>query len=66
MKREQYKAHITKMLQYIDYTEEDAKVASELILKLETQLAEPRLDKVARRDIRNRCRSQENVRGTRL
>ncbi|MCA0152274.1 M13 family metallopeptidase [Winogradskyella vincentii] len=51
--REQYKAHITKMLQYIDYTEEDAKAASELILKLETQLAEPRLDKVARRDIRN-------------
>lgn len=51
--REQYKAHITRMLQFIDYSEEDAKAASELILKLETQLAEPRLDKVARRDIRN-------------
>ena len=51
--REQYKAHITKMLQYIDYSEEDAKAASELVLKLETQLAEPRLDKVARRDVRN-------------
>jgi len=51
--REQYKAHITRMLQYIDYSEEDAKAASELVLKLETQLAAPRLDKVARRDVRN-------------
>ncbi|MBT8375455.1 MAG: M13 family metallopeptidase, partial [Bacteroidia bacterium] len=51
--RQKYKEHITKMLQYIDYTEEGAKAASDLILELETQLAEPRLDKVARRDIRN-------------
>ncbi|MCA0131401.1 M13 family metallopeptidase [Winogradskyella alexanderae] len=51
--REQYKAHITRMLQYIDYSEEEARKASELILKLETQLAEPRLDKVASRDVRN-------------
>ncbi|NNF85374.1 MAG: M13 family metallopeptidase [Winogradskyella sp.] len=51
--RQKYKEHITKMLQYIDYTEEDAKAAADLILELETQLAEPRLDKVARRDIRN-------------
>lgn len=51
--REKYKAHIAKMLQYIDYTEEDAKAAADLLLVLETKLAEPRLDKVARRDIRN-------------
>jgi putative endopeptidase len=51
--RQKYKEHITRMLQYIDYSEEDAQAAAELILKLEKQLAEPRLDKVASRDIRN-------------
>lgn len=51
--RQKYKEHISRMLQYIDYSEEEAKVAADLILKLETELARPRLDKVARRDIRN-------------
>ena len=51
--RKKYKEYITNMLQYIDYTEEDAKKASETILAFETKLAEPRLDKVERRDARN-------------
>jgi putative endopeptidase len=51
--RAQYKAHIARMLQFIDYSETDAQEAAALILKLETALAEPRLDKVARRDLRN-------------
>lgn len=51
--RGKYVDHITRMLQFINYTEADARVAAETILALETQLAEPRLDKVASRDIRN-------------
>ena len=51
--REQYKEHIVKMLAYFGGSKEDAKFRAETILKLETQLAEPRLDKVARRDFRN-------------
>ncbi|WP_431133311.1 M13 family metallopeptidase [Psychroserpens mesophilus] len=51
--REQYKAHISRMLQFINYSEEDADAAANKILKMETELAEPRLDKVAARDARN-------------
>ncbi|MDX1719467.1 MAG: M13 family metallopeptidase N-terminal domain-containing protein, partial [Salegentibacter mishustinae] len=51
-KREKYKQHITRMLQYIDYSEEEAADAAERILAFETSLAEPRLDKVERRDAR--------------
>lgn len=51
--REQYKEHIVKMLAYFGGSKEDAKFRAETILKLETQLAGPRLDKVARRDFRN-------------
>jgi len=51
-KREKYKAYITDMLQYIDYSQEEASKAAETILKFETKLAEPRLDKVERRDAR--------------
>ncbi|WP_179318830.1 M13 family metallopeptidase [Winogradskyella helgolandensis] len=51
--RGKYVDHITKMLQFINYSEADARTAAEKILALETQLAEPRLDKVASRDIRN-------------
>lgn len=51
--REQYKDHIVKMLAYFGGSKEDAKFKAETILKLETQLAKPRLDKVARRDFRN-------------
>jgi putative endopeptidase len=51
--RQQYVDHISRMLQFINYSEEDAKESANLILKLETQLAEPRLDKVSMRDARN-------------
>jgi len=51
--RGQYKDHIARMFQFIEYDEASARKAAELILKLETQLAEPRLDKVESRDIRN-------------
>ena len=51
--RGQYVDHITRMLQFIDYDEATARVAAERILELESQLAEPRLDKVQSRDIRN-------------
>ncbi|SHF80125.1 endothelin-converting enzyme/putative endopeptidase [Salegentibacter echinorum] len=51
-KREKYKEHITRMLQYIDYSEEEAADAAKRILAFETNLAEPRLDKVERRDAR--------------
>ncbi|MCK0179878.1 M13 family metallopeptidase [Flavobacteriaceae bacterium S0862] len=52
--RGQYVDFVTNMLQFINYDEATAKTAAEKILALETQLAEPRLDKVARRDARNR------------
>ncbi|HEY9184959.1 MAG TPA: M13 family metallopeptidase [Salegentibacter sp.] len=52
-KRKKYKEHITKMLQYIDYSEEEASEAAKTILEFETKLAEPQLDKVERRDARN-------------
>lgn len=51
--RGQYVDHITRMLQFINYSEADARTAATKILALETKLAEPRLDKVASRDIRN-------------
>ena len=52
--REKYVDHITRMLQYIDYDEANARQAAEKILALETQLAEPRFDKVESRDARLR------------
>jgi len=51
--RTQYLDFVSKMLQFINYDEATSKAAAEKILALETQLAEPRLDKVARRDARN-------------
>ena len=51
--RGQYVDHIARMFGFINYAEEDARAAAEKILALETQLAQPRLDKVASRDIRN-------------
>jgi len=51
--RAKYKEHITSMLQRLGDTEADAQVAADNILELETQLAEPRLTKVERRDARN-------------
>jgi putative endopeptidase len=51
--REQYKDHIARMFQFINYDEASARKAANLVLKLETELAKPRLDKVESRDIRN-------------
>ncbi len=51
--RAKYKAHVSRMLQFIEYSKEDADAAAEKVLKMETQLVEPRLDKVAARDARN-------------
>ena len=51
--REEYKKHVSKMLQRLGDSEADATKAAEKILAMETQLAEPRLNKVERRDARN-------------
>ncbi|WP_371455304.1 M13 family metallopeptidase [Leeuwenhoekiella aequorea] len=51
--REQYKEYISWVLQYAGDDEATSKEEAERILALETKLAEPRLDKVARRDARN-------------
>ena len=51
--RSAYLKHVARMFQYIGFDETKAQATSEKILALETQLAEPRLDKVQSRDIRN-------------
>ena len=51
--RKDYMKHVSKMFQFIGYNVSDADNAAILILDLETKLAEPRLDKVQSRDIRN-------------
>ena len=52
-RRAQYVDHVTRMLQYIDYDEAGARQAAEMILEVETKLAEPRLDKTESRNISN-------------
>ena len=51
--RKKYTAHISKMLEFINFPANYANSAAERILELETKLAIPRLDKVQSRDIRN-------------
>ena len=51
-KRELYVAHVARMLKYIGYKEKDAAIAAKQILELETAMAQPRLDRVERRDRR--------------
>jgi len=53
-KREEYVSHITKMLQYLGDSEEIAAKSAKQILSFETKLAIPKMDKVERRDARNR------------
>ena len=53
-KREKYVAHITKMLQFLGDSESDANKQANQVLAFETRLAEPRMDKVERRDARKR------------
>lgn len=51
--RSQYVDHITRMLGFLGDDEAAARKQAETILKLETELAKPRLTKVERRDARN-------------
>lgn len=51
--RQQYVDHITRMLQFLGDSEEIARKQAEVILALETKLAEPRFDKIQSRDFRN-------------
>jgi len=51
--REEYKKHISKMLQKLGDSEADANAAAAKILAMETMLEEPKLDKVQSRDVRN-------------
>ena len=51
--RQEYVAHIARMLQFLGDDEADAKKQAETILAYETRLAKPRLSKVERRDFRN-------------
>src|SRR5690606_37467909 len=51
-KRELYKEHVTRMLQFLGDTPEEAAKNAETILAFETKMASPRFDKVERRDAR--------------
>lgn len=51
-KREKYEDHITRMLQYLGDSEEEASENAATILAFETSMAHPRMDKVERRDAR--------------
>ena len=51
-KREKYISHISRMLQYLGDSEEEAAKNAKAILAFETSMAQPRLDKVERRDAR--------------
>ena len=53
-KRDLYIQHITRMLQYLGDDEVSANNQAKQILAFETRLAEPKMDKVERRDARKR------------
>ncbi|MEO8933246.1 MAG: M13 family metallopeptidase [Xanthomarina sp.] len=53
-KREKYRAHIARMLQYIGEDEASSKVKADQVLAFETRMAEPRMTKEERRDPRKR------------
>ena len=48
--RQQYRAHVQRMLQLIGETEAQAKADTETVMRLETALAKGSLDRVSRRD----------------
>lgn len=52
-RRQQYVDHVVKMMQFVDYSKDDAQKAAEMILALETKLAEPQFDKIERRNFNN-------------
>lgn len=49
-KREKYKKHVARMLQFLGDSEAEAEKAAGRILAFEISMAEPRMDKVERRD----------------
>lgn len=51
-KREKYVQHVARMLKYIGYNDKKAQQAAVKILAFETAMAQPRLDRVERRDRR--------------
>ena len=51
--RQKYVKHMARMFEFVNYSQTDAQNAAETVLKLETALAIPRLDKVQSRDVRN-------------
>lgn len=51
-KREQYVAHVARMLQLAGETKEAAEADAKKVLAIETKMAEPRLTRVERRDSR--------------
>ncbi|MGB1210206.1 MAG: M13 family peptidase, partial [Lacinutrix venerupis] len=53
-KRAKYLEHVSRMLQYLGDTEEEAKEQANKILAFETRIAEAKMDKVDRRDARKR------------
>lgn len=52
-KRKKYVAHVSRMLQFLEIPKAEADKQAALVLSIETKMAEPRLDRVARRDRRN-------------
>ncbi|PWI29980.1 M13 family peptidase [Flavobacteriaceae bacterium LYZ1037] len=53
-KREKYRAHIARMLQYIGETEASSKLKADQILEFETRMAKSTMTKEDRRDARKR------------
>tara|TARA_R110002072_G_scaffold287464_6_gene453193 strand:+ start:9486 stop:11546 length:2061 start_codon:yes stop_codon:yes gene_type:complete len=53
-KREKYVAHVTRMLQFLGDTQEEAADQAQRILAFETKLATHRMDRAERRDARKR------------
>lgn len=53
-KKAKYETHIAKMLQFLDISKNKAKKMATNIVALETEMADARLDKVARRDPKKR------------
>lgn len=51
-KKQKYEVHVARMLQFLGIDEASAKKQAEQVVKLETKMAEARLDRVERRDRR--------------
>ena len=51
-KKEKYTAHVARMLQFLGISEKEALAQAQKVVALETKMAEPRFDRVERRDRR--------------